>query len=364
VSLSLRTLIPAFLLAAAALAAAVFAWPQPANADANTINARAGDGEPGYAVNVFLPNDITILTGDTITWDFRWLEPHTVAFGTPTGDPTVPSNPDDTVVAFDGETFFSSGLVAQTTFSVQFNKAGSYTIFCVIHPLMTGTVTVVDSGTADAQDDLDTNAEATYQDSLQALKSLAAQLSGAPVAVENKTDGTKQYTVHIGGIITDGSDIQQFFPPSLNVDEGDTVVFSNETPTPHTATFRADLYPGGDPFEVPASPLDQPYDGSTFWNSGMLGVDWPGGLTWSVTFSTAGTYDYVCLLHAEQGMVGSINVAAAEAEPEPTVIAPQPPATGTGTAGSTPDHTLLLAVLAAVLLFTGATTVIIGQRSH
>jgi len=360
-----RTLIPTLLFAAAAIAAAFAILPNLASAAANTITVRAGGGEVGYAVNVFLPDDITVKTGDTVTWDFPWLEAHSVSFGTPPGNPDTFGDPGQPTLVFDGVTSFTSNLLVQTTFSVQFTKAGSYTIFCQIHPLMTATVTVVDSGTVSDQDDLDATAEATYQDSLAALKDLAAQLSGAPVAVENKADGTKQYTVTIGGLISDGSDVQQFFPPSLDVSEGDTVLFSNTTPTPHSASFRMDQYPGTNPFELESSPEDQPYDGSTYWGSALLGDGWPGGLTWSVTFSKAGAYDYICILHADQGMVGTVNVAAApEPEPEPTVIAPGPPATGTGMASSAPSQTLLLALLAAMLIFAGTTSLVLGRRSH
>ena len=61
-----------------------------ANAQANSVKVNAGNGEPGYAVNAFLPDSITITTGTTVSWQFPWIEPHTITFGTVTAT-TKPS---------------------------------------------------------------------------------------------------------------------------------------------------------------------------------------------------------------------------------------------------------------------------------
>src|SRR5690606_27762935 len=95
------------------------------------LTARAGDGETGYSVDLFLPADLSIETGTTVTWEFPWLEPHSVTFGTPDGDPTAPSSPGENSIDFDGETYFSSGLITATetetpTYSVTFEEPGEY----------------------------------------------------------------------------------------------------------------------------------------------------------------------------------------------------------------------------------------------
>jgi plastocyanin len=47
----------------------------------------------------------------------------------------------------------------------------------------------------------------------------------------------------------------------------------------------------------PVAPQSGSYDGSTYANSGIMGMD-PGQQTqFSLTFSKAGTYDYVCVVH-------------------------------------------------------------------
>jgi plastocyanin len=70
----------------------------------------------------FTPNNITIAKGATVTW-------------------TNNDNMVHTVTANDGS-FASDSLAAGKTFSHTFNTPGSYKYHCVIHPSMTGTVTV------------------------------------------------------------------------------------------------------------------------------------------------------------------------------------------------------------------------------
>ena len=157
------------------------------SAASSTINLKAGNGEAGYSVNEFLPNAATVMVGDVVHWDFPFTEPHTVTFGTPTGDPTVSPTPFPTApVAYDGTGSITSGLigtdyapgppgsVAQTSFEVQFTKAGTFPFFCAIHPNMTGTITVVASGTVSKQADLDAAAATSYAADLATLKAAAA----------------------------------------------------------------------------------------------------------------------------------------------------------------------------------------------
>ncbi|MCA9826096.1 MAG: hypothetical protein KC479_11790 [Dehalococcoidia bacterium] len=358
-------------------------------ADHDEVTADAGGGETGYAINLFLPKDITIHTGDTVTWDFPWFEPHSVTYGTPTGDPTAPSVPLDEAYAFDGTGYFSSGLLGpgfsdETTFSVTFTMAGDYELYCAIHPFMTGNVSVVDDGDTDTQEEMDTRAAAEYEAELTAAKALGATLAAAPTTSMTNADGSTTYDVVVAGALM-GSDVMQFFPPSLTVKEGDSVKFTNNTPVPHTATFNPQLYPGGDPFEVPQSDVSGGFDGTGFTNSGIIGKDFPDGTTFEMKFLTAGTYNYICLLHDTQGMVGSITVeeapattpspspsptatstptptATPTATASPTVVAPQPPATGTGSIGDGPG-TLALYLGGLALVLFGASALMLARRS-
>jgi plastocyanin len=322
----------------------------------NEVTVRAGDGETGYAVNLFLPQDITINTGDTVTWDFPWFEPHSVTYGTPTGDPTMPSVPLDAPLEFDGSSYFSSGLLGEewsevTTFSVTFMNAGTYDLYCAIHPFMTGAVNVVDSGTIDTQADLDARGAAEYSPALAELKTVQGQLAAVPFSSTDNGDGTKTWDATVSGATMSG-DVMQFFPPNAPIKAGDTVRWTNNTPVPHTVTFNIQQYPGGDPFAVPRS-SNTTFDGTGFTNSGIIGVDFPDGTTYALKFSKAGAYNFVCILHANQGMVGSVTVGQADA--------PQPPSTGTGSAGAGGvAYQLYLAV--ALLVMVGSATVLAAAR--
>ena len=76
----------------------------------------------------YSPADITINAGDTVHWMNVDSAAHTVTAGT-SADVQI-------------EVFDSSLLMADETWSHEFNDAGMYDYFCMIHPWMTGTVTV------------------------------------------------------------------------------------------------------------------------------------------------------------------------------------------------------------------------------
>jgi len=72
----------------------------------------------------FVPRDITINVGDTVTWTNSDSVIHTA---TSTSGPA---------------SFDTGNIPSGQSRSVTFTVAGSYTYFCEIHPGMTGTVTV------------------------------------------------------------------------------------------------------------------------------------------------------------------------------------------------------------------------------
>jgi plastocyanin len=72
----------------------------------------------------FGPQTLMIAPGTTVTWINHDEEPHTVVNS---GNPRL---------------FKSSALDTDDKFTFTFDKAGTYTYFCSIHPHMTGTVVV------------------------------------------------------------------------------------------------------------------------------------------------------------------------------------------------------------------------------
>lgn len=99
-----------------------------------------------------------------------------------------------------------------------------------------------------------------------------------------------------------------FVPEELTITAGDTVTWTNEDVVIHTATSVDGAFDSGD--------LAQ-------------------GESWSMTFNTPGTYDYLCTPHPF--MVGRIIVVAAPATPSPQ--ASSPAATpGASAPGATPGE--------------------------
>lgn len=330
----------------------------------STITVRAGDGESGYAVNQFLPGTVTVEVGSTISWEFPWYEPHIVALADRAefGDlePAVP--PSESGVTFDGSPVTAQNAIYSDTifgdpddpptWDVTFTKAGSYNYFCPIHPFMDGTVVVVAAGAAgiDTQAAVDDRGDDQYDEAIGDLKALRATIAGTPVAVTTRPDGSREYTLIIGASTPAGDDVMQFIPTTQTIKVGDSIKWVTSTPTPHTVTFGQITPPPGpdfDPFELPPTKPADSYDGTGFFNSGILAASPPGApaappeqTQFTLDFSKAGSFQYYCILHADQDMVGTIVVEAQAPSPTPTATATptQPPATPTA-APATPTPT-------------------------
>ncbi|MGE0599885.1 MAG: plastocyanin/azurin family copper-binding protein [Dehalococcoidia bacterium] len=360
-----------YLLALPALAIAmmvIFASTgQAVQAAAVSLNLRAGDGETGYSVNMFLPESVYIRPGDTLTWKFNWDEPHTVTFGTPAGDPTVPTNPDDAVVSYDGTGFVSSGLVFPTPegakFSMKFTTPGTYQYFCVIHPGMTGVVNVQDDGIGeqDNQPSIDGRGASTYSSAISVLKAAAGSAAAKPVAVTGSGAGRK-FTLQVSSSNDlPVGDVMQFFPASLTIGVNDSVEFVSNVHTPHDVIFPgpADLNgpppPGLEDFDPFTQDLNYSpgvkLDNSKPVISPMIGLDDYSTNKISFSFAKTGTYKYECVLHGSQGMRGTINVTATGA--------PLPPNTGDAVIVGSPQSgtTGLWIVFGAVAIAFAATGV-------
>jgi len=94
-----------------------------------TISLPSGSSVPGCdeTNECFIPADVSINVGETVTWSNDDSAAHTVTSG-------VPGAADDV--------FDSSLFMAGTTFSHTFDEAGEYDYFCLVHPWMTGKVQV------------------------------------------------------------------------------------------------------------------------------------------------------------------------------------------------------------------------------
>jgi plastocyanin len=344
-------------LTGAALAALLVLSTGPVNAQSRTLNVRVGGGSDGNWVNLFLPANITVATGDTLSFRVESGEPHSITFvlGAPPegGLPVTPSPvtvPDDGPVV-NSDLIFGGNPENPPTFDVTFSQAGAYDYFCFIHPFMTGTVTVLDPGDAgsagiDNQASLDARGAAAENSArIEGEANDAAIRARIPGPVA-KPGGTREHSVILGG---ETRDTQQniMYPERITVRPGDTVRFVNETVVPHSATIGT--MPLGDPFAAPPTANVDPANGVV--HTGLIAAEGqPPALTpvsAVVQFSRAGTYPYACLLHPE--MIGEVVVSAS---------APLPPNTGTGalaaTSGGRAGFYLVLAVVGMAALATGA----------
>jgi plastocyanin len=143
---------------------------------------------------------------------------------------------------------------------------------------------------------------------------------------------TNVFTVQIGlEDISNGLEVDAFFPDFVTVSVGDTITFTQKTHEIHTVTFGAPsplprvflnqrmeniianplvfLPSPSAPTRAPGTPLaiSTTFDGTNYVNSGALQT--PGD-TFSVKFTKPGTYQFVCLLHSSS-MNGTVVVRPA-----------------------------------------------------
>jgi len=309
--------------------------------------------------NAFYRKSVTVHVGDKVKWKFNGFHTVTIpakgkpapafigpdpsgatvagvndAAGNPfwfNGQPKLTLSPLGALPqggkSYNGKKLVSSGAPlapgAPKPYSVKFTKKGSYSYYCTIHVGQKGTVKVVGKNKAIPSNKA--NAKAAKKEYAKVAKQLIkdAKFAGPPGnAVEAGHD-------------TIPSTIFRFFPATKSVPVGTTVSFnmSAKTTEAHTISFgpadylktQADTFIGPDPANpqglpvvnpIAAYPSDVPtlpaYDGTSHGNGYLSGgiIDrdaaTPGGGTTQVTFSKAGTYNYICLIHPD--MKGSIVV--------------------------------------------------------
>jgi plastocyanin len=267
----------------------------------------------------FLPADVYINAGDTVKWLANSAEIHTVTF-LAAGQTLQPFNPTDPTqsgpvgsASYDGVSYYNSGLFATndptvpTSYSLTFPNTGDFTYYCLVHgTMMVGHVHVAAAGTAYKY------TQAQYD--AQAAAGAAAIIADGTALTATKALAANDHTVFEGA--DDGvAMVMRFIQSKVTVHVGETVKFINDgMGAPHTVTF-------GTPVGNPTAPAGDP----TNFTGGYLNSGFAvPGTSFTVTFNKAGTFDYVCILHAGMGMVGSVTVLPAE-----TPAAPATPVKGT-----------------------------------
>ncbi|HEY3841154.1 MAG TPA: plastocyanin/azurin family copper-binding protein [Bryobacteraceae bacterium] len=320
-------------------------------AQAEEWQARAGAETPdrGSQALAFLPNEFWIHAGDSIHWMFPTHERHTITFltpgevrpapfgstfGVPIACPGAGVTPDGS--SFTGLSCVSSGVLLlpedsgqdaiPPSYSVVFPVPGNFKFVCLVHADMTGVVHVRSLSDPLPHDQ-------TFYDR-QALAGQVQLLSDASRLQGSGTpaDGTNGNDVAAGvgevltttGAGSQTASLMRFLRNTLVVRVGDTVEWTNLDPSiNHTVSFGVEPLdprpPSGN--VMPTSDgarqavISSPTDNV---NSGFLSpapqdranlAQSPPGITrFRVTFTSPGTFNYICAVHDQLGMKGTVIV--------------------------------------------------------
>jgi len=260
------------------------------------------------------PGTIRINRGDTVRWVAKSMEIHTVSFIN-RSHPAVPYSP--TTAYMNVRTpqrsikrpgqFRNSGIMdtmpargEYRTYALRFTGTGTFHYICYVHgKAMVGTVVVRKRGTRYP------HAQAQYN--LQAWAAANAVISDG-LNLWDRTLGSATSTHIYVGAADMRAMVMRFIGGNVSIHVGDSITFDmakNMIPVPHTVTFGAE----------PANPAVVVGDPSSFaggnLSSGVLlppNFGPPGSSTFTVTFTKAGVYPYVCMFHDQMGMKGTITV--------------------------------------------------------
>lgn len=309
-----------------------------------------GSEKLGTEFNSFYPRQMSVHVGDKVVYQFRGF--HTATVLPPGGKLPGLIGPGSAknVAANDpaGVAYWWGGVTPQLTFNgaafaptrsnvangrrlvnsgvpggkspkftIVFGRKGSYTVRCIVHPNMRQRVVVKDD-----------DASVSTHTGIEARSAAQVKADTATAKAQLKRRGTaNQILVGVG---TANTAYFGFLPKAKTVAAGTPVTFSmagrNEV---HTVTFGptpfltnlSKAFEGSDPVINPeaAFPSDPPpagppavtatSHGNGFANSGvMFDPGTPGTpKSFTVTFPTAGTYSYICLIHTN--MKGTITVS-------------------------------------------------------
>jgi plastocyanin len=330
------------------------------SATSQTYNILVGgeDTSVGAEYLAFFTANVTVNVGDTVVWKQNSHEIHSVSFLGNLSQPPdllapVPNAPAGAVMfiptaalpasptngQYDGTSYANSGIMGMDpgqaqNYTLTFAQPGTYTYYCLVHPGMKATVTVL-SPTANppAGAPILSPADVAAQGQKE-MSDLAAQV---PVAIKaanadvkpdvKNADGTTTHYL-IMGYNQGALDLTAFYPQNLTVTPGDTVIYQlgPHNVAPHTATFlngqmEPDLVvpqpqPNGPPLLTLNAAVglpqnaNQPLSAQGIYNTGMLDPSAPGSkeFQFKVASDATGQLAFLCLLHDSSGMKGTLTV--------------------------------------------------------
>jgi plastocyanin len=340
---------------------AIAPLPEAQAQESRELIVLAGAGQDTGSINAFFPASLRIRAGDTVTWQINSDEPHTATFLSgeamppdpipiPGGGPTdlmlnpvsaFPSRaPEAPVETYSGVDYRNSGFLSNGTvvppiesYSLTFDTPGTYEYVCLLHATtMVGEIIVEEADIAEvpSQEDIDVMAEAEITPLLEQAEEIrAAATSSDMVRTQPGPDGTTIWYIPAGVTGPDPRiEIYDYFPKNLSIQEGDQVIWTTTffhqvilspgqpapefvVPTPVEGQELPNLVVSPE-VVFPITPAGE-FDGTEFFSSGLMGTlggSLPGGTAFALTFSKAGSYDYVCSTHLPLGMEGKITVVA------------------------------------------------------
>ena len=285
---------------------------------ARTWNVMVGAESSSGAIQTMAygPKKIWINAGDTVHWVSRSMEPHTVSFI----DAAHPSVEFDLGTAYMTDPmgkgtiskpgqFRSSGIMAPApdvlwpdavkTYDLKFMKPGRYPYLCYVHgKAMKAIVVVRKAGKPYPYTQADYNT--------MAVEGANADIEHGLNMWADALGSSDSHHVYMGAADM-RVQVNRFIPGNVVVKVGESVTFDmakNTFPIPHTVTFGP---PPANPFAPAGDPTN--FQGGALSSGVLLPAGFgPGPSTFTVKFTKAGTYSYVCLIPAGMGMVGQVVV--------------------------------------------------------
>jgi len=264
----------------------------------------------------FLPGQVWIDEGDSVTWVANAAEFHTVTFfkggqKQTTVSPFDPTSAKQTTrmggTTYDTGKYFNSGIITTgkglaafpdwqifSRYTLTFPHEGNFTYYCLVHGvMMRGVVHVQPAGAAYPYTQADLDQEAAWQTS-------AINADGYALWAQARTAGSRHrvYTGAHDGVAM----LMRFVHRKVVIHRGQKVHFLNTMSmgAPHTVTFGTEPQGPG---------LFQPSGDPTHYRGGDLhsGFMTPG-TKFTVTFDKVGRFHYICALHDDMGRKGVVVV--------------------------------------------------------
>jgi plastocyanin len=315
-----------------AVAAIVMAGAATRTVQAKEWQAIAGAESPdrGSQALAFLPNELWVQAGDSIRWLFLTHERHTLTFlkpgqtrppgfgptfGVPVGCPGL--TPDGS--SFDGSACVTTGVLmlddtgpptSALTYSVTFPAAGNFKFVCLIHADMTGVVHVLNlSETLPHDQDF---YDRQGQSEQVRLLADASRLEGRGARRHHQDRGqSSDVAAGIGEVVTttgagsQTASLMRFVRETIAVRVGDTVEWTSLDPSiNHTVTFGMEP---ADP-RPPSTNVSSGFLSPAPQDRANLAQSPPGVTRFRVTFTSPGTFNYICAVHDQLGMKGTVIV--------------------------------------------------------